>query len=55
VEQTLSNAATELSGILPDSLEAVMHLDRRAREIALPLCSGARKVFPGAGLAPLGS
>jgi 1-deoxy-D-xylulose-5-phosphate reductoisomerase len=55
VEQTLSKAAMELSGILPDSLEGVMHLDRRAREIALELCTGPQKVFPGAGLAPLGS
>jgi 1-deoxy-D-xylulose-5-phosphate reductoisomerase len=55
VEQTLSKAAAELSGILPDSLEAVMHLDKRAREIALPLCSGARKPAPGAAITSLGS
>jgi 1-deoxy-D-xylulose-5-phosphate reductoisomerase len=55
VEQTLSKAASELSGILPDSLEAVMHLDRRAREIAQPLCAGPQKLFPGAGLTPLSS
>ena len=34
VEHTLSKAASELSGVLPDSLEAVMYLDKRAREIA---------------------
>jgi 1-deoxy-D-xylulose-5-phosphate reductoisomerase len=55
VEQTLSKAAAELSGILPDSLESVMHLDGRAREIAQPLCAGPRKVLAGAGLTPLGS
>jgi 1-deoxy-D-xylulose-5-phosphate reductoisomerase len=34
VERTLSKAASELSGVLPDSLDAVMYLDGRAREIA---------------------
>jgi len=34
VERTLSKAASDLSGVVPDSLEAVMYLDSRAREIA---------------------
>jgi 1-deoxy-D-xylulose-5-phosphate reductoisomerase len=34
VERTLNKAASELSGVVPDSLEAVMYLDSRAREIA---------------------
>jgi 1-deoxy-D-xylulose-5-phosphate reductoisomerase len=55
VEQTLSKAATELSGILPDSLEAVMHLDSRAREIARPLCAAPPEALLSAGTMPLGS
>jgi 1-deoxy-D-xylulose-5-phosphate reductoisomerase len=53
VEQTLSKASAELSGILPDSLEAVMELDKRAREIARALCNAPRMAFPGAAIAPL--
>ncbi len=34
VERTLTKAASELSGVVPDSLESVMYLDSRAREIA---------------------
>ncbi len=34
VEETLSRAESELAGIVPDSLESVMHLDGRARQIA---------------------
>ena len=34
VERTLNKAASDLSGVVPDSLEAVMYLDSRAREIA---------------------
>ncbi len=37
VEQTLSKAVAELSGIVPDTLEAVMALDGRAREITRSL------------------
>jgi len=55
VEQTISKAVIELSGILPDSLDSVMHLDRRAREIARPLCTGPQKAIPGAGLTPVSS
>jgi len=55
VEQTLNKAVAELSGILPDNLEAVMHLDRRAREIARPLCNGLQMALPGAGTTALSS
>ena len=34
VEETLAKAAAELSGVAPGSLDAVMHLDGRARQIA---------------------
>jgi 1-deoxy-D-xylulose-5-phosphate reductoisomerase len=34
VERTLDRAASELSGVMPDSLDAVMYLDGRARDIA---------------------
>ncbi len=34
VETTLSKAQSELSGVVPDSLEAVLYIDSRAREIA---------------------
>jgi 1-deoxy-D-xylulose-5-phosphate reductoisomerase len=34
VERTLSKAVSDLAGVVPDSLEAVMYLDNRAREIA---------------------
>lgn len=34
VEKTLEKAATDLSGIRPDTLDAVMHLDAGARQIA---------------------
>lgn len=37
VERTLDRAAKELSGIAPDSLESVMHLDSCARQIARSL------------------
>jgi 1-deoxy-D-xylulose-5-phosphate reductoisomerase len=34
VERTLDKAASSLAGVVPDSLEEVMHIDNRAREIA---------------------
>ncbi len=34
VERTLNKAASTLSNVIPDSLEAVMYIDARAREIA---------------------
>jgi 1-deoxy-D-xylulose-5-phosphate reductoisomerase len=37
VERTLNKAASDLAGVVPDSLEAVMYLDTRAREIAKTL------------------
>jgi 1-deoxy-D-xylulose-5-phosphate reductoisomerase len=44
VEKTLERAASDLAGVLPDSLEAVMHLDRRAREIARSLLAEHKEV-----------
>ncbi len=41
VERTLSKAVKELAGIVPDTLEHVMHLDSRAREIARTQLAGA--------------
>lgn len=34
VERTLNKAVSDLAGVLPDSLDAVMHIDKRARDIA---------------------
>jgi 1-deoxy-D-xylulose-5-phosphate reductoisomerase len=34
VEKTLDKAASELAGVAPDTLDAVMHLDAQARKIA---------------------
>lgn len=48
VEETLSQAASKLSGVVPDSLEAVMHLDGEARSIASTLAGQARPVAAGA-------
>ncbi|MGO8952463.1 MAG: 1-deoxy-D-xylulose-5-phosphate reductoisomerase [Rhodomicrobium sp.] len=55
VEQTMSRALAELSGIAPDSLEAVMHLDSRAREIARTLLAAAPSRSPGPATARTGS
>ncbi len=51
VERTLSRAESDLAGIAPDSLDTVMHLDSRAREIARTLLSRPHKVSPGAATA----
>jgi len=42
VERTLDKAASSLAGVLPDSLDAVRHLDERAREIAKSALNGSR-------------
>ncbi len=49
VERTLDKAASSLAGVVPDSLEDVVHIDVRAREIAKSVLPGADKgsaVFP---------
>ncbi len=55
VERTLSKAIAELSGVLPDSLAAVMHLDERARGIARAFLGEPSMVHGGAEVLPLNS
>jgi 1-deoxy-D-xylulose-5-phosphate reductoisomerase len=42
VERTLDMATSALAGVLPDSLDAVTHIDERARDIARLALSSAR-------------
>ncbi|MBJ7534900.1 1-deoxy-D-xylulose-5-phosphate reductoisomerase [Rhodomicrobium vannielii ATCC 17100] len=42
VERTLDMATSALAGVLPDSLDAVTHIDERARDIAKSALSSAR-------------
>jgi 1-deoxy-D-xylulose-5-phosphate reductoisomerase len=49
VEATLDEASRRLDGIQPDSLEAVFHLDARAREIAAALISPGRGASASTG------
>ncbi len=55
VERTLSRAVSELAGILPDSLDSVMHLDARARQIAASLLGEPQRVPAGAATSPSGA
>ncbi len=51
VERTLNKAASCLSGVIPDSLESVMYIDARARELA----KSALAEQSGAGASPSAS
>jgi 1-deoxy-D-xylulose-5-phosphate reductoisomerase len=52
VEETLSRAVGQLGNMAPDSLESVMHLDARAREIAMALTRQDRRQTGYAPTAP---
>ena len=52
VEETLARAKAKLAGVLPDSLEAVMHIDGGAREIAKSLIAQARPLPKSASAYP---
>ena len=47
VERTLEKAHSDLSGVIPDSLETVMYLDSRAREIAKAVLSEQSGAYAG--------
>jgi 1-deoxy-D-xylulose-5-phosphate reductoisomerase len=55
VEETLSKAVTELSGIVPDTLESVMMIDGRAREIARPFTVRPLQASPQRAAFPFGA